>query len=100
VLNAEEEKRLLSGDELDVYVVTKQARIGIEVKSHRSGEADLVRGIYQCVKYQAILEAQFGHLSDAFGVQTLLVTEVALPPAIAEIAKRLGVRAVVERVNP
>lgn len=99
VVEAKEEHRLLSGDELDVFAVTGRSRIAIEVKSIRSGDADLVRGIYQCVKYRAVLEAQFAHLREAPAVNSFLVTERPLPPEIQKIAKRLAVRTFVEAVN-
>ncbi len=33
-------------------------RIAVEVKPQNAGTADLVRGIFQCVKYAAVLEAE------------------------------------------
>ncbi len=47
-----------SGDRLDIFFESPRQWIGVEVKSHLSDDADVLRGIYQCVKYQAVLEAE------------------------------------------
>ncbi len=55
-----EEYALLSGDEIDVYFESPTHWIGIEVKSTVSDAMpeDYRRGIFQVVKYRAVLEAQ------------------------------------------
>jgi Holliday junction resolvase-like predicted endonuclease len=93
------EKRLLSGDEIEVVLeqVSSRKLIGIEVKSRKSNDADLIRGVLQCVKYQAILNATEDYLTSRDkdwiprAIDVLFVTERTLPPGIAELAKRLGV---------
>ena len=63
--------------------------LAIEVKSRDSNWADLQRGIYQCVKYQAVLRAQErGERT----IRTLLVTESDLRPDLENLARRLGIR--------
>ena len=52
----ETEHKLPSGDIPDLFQSARD-RIAVEVKSHLSNEADLMRGIFQCVKYRAILRA-------------------------------------------
>lgn len=47
-----------SGDRLDIFFESPRQWTGVEVKSHLSDDADVLRGIYQCVKYQAVLEAE------------------------------------------
>lgn len=54
---AETEFDLLSGDRVDVMLRHQTKWIALEVKSRRSNEADYTRGVYQCVKYRAVLEA-------------------------------------------
>jgi hypothetical protein len=56
---AELEEILLSGDKLDVLLnsIPEGKRVAIEVKSRISPDADLIRGLFQCVKYRAVLEA-------------------------------------------
>lgn len=50
---------LLSGDKIDVWFkLTDGSEIAIEIKSKISSDADILRGLYQCVKYKAILNAE------------------------------------------
>ena len=83
------ESRLLSGDEIDVLFATGTSFYTVEVKSHRSNDADYTRGIYQCVKYREVKRAE--HAPYEIVVDTILVTERKLSPALAERAKLLGV---------
>lgn len=48
------EEPLLSGDVLDVFFSHGQDHIAVEVKSARSGETDILRGMFQCAKYRAV----------------------------------------------
>ena len=86
---------LYSGDSVDVVFENKRHIIGVEVKSYRSGETDIKRGIYQCVKYQAVLEAQERLQSTPKQVHTVLVIQNKMSKDNARIAKTLGVRHVV-----
>lgn len=55
---AENEYDLPSGDRLDVFFELKNGnRIAIEVKPSTSPTQDITRGIFQCVKYKAVMEA-------------------------------------------
>lgn len=47
---------LLSGDRLDVYFPFDD--IAVEVKPASAPESDVLRGLFQCVKYKAILDAE------------------------------------------
>ena len=87
---AETEVALLSGDRVDVVYRTAREVITIEVKSRDSNCDDLQRGIYQCVKYRAVMAAQE---EEGLGrpVRTLLVTETPLPVDLAQTAKRLDI---------
>ncbi|MCE0915643.1 hypothetical protein [Pseudomonas sp. NMI760_13] len=51
------EYRLPSGDTLDVSFTSKAVWIAAEVKSAISAESDIVRGLFQCVKYRAVMDA-------------------------------------------
>ena len=83
------EKELLSGDRVDVVYVAASEILAIEVKSRDSNRNDLVRGLYQCVKYRAVMRAQERR---GRTVQSMLVTESELPPDLVSLAKRLEVR--------
>lgn len=53
------ERILLSGDRLDIYFALNDgSQIAVEVKPQTSPEADIMRGLFQCVKYKAILDAE------------------------------------------
>lgn len=79
---------LPSADRIDVLFETSSLRLGIEVKSKDSNDADLARGIYQCVKYRAVLEA-ISAPEDK--VMVYLVTERKLPPQLMNEARRLKI---------
>lgn len=46
-----------SMDEIDVLFRFDSGWVGIEVKGKSSDDADIMRGIFQCIKYQALIEA-------------------------------------------
>lgn len=85
----ETEFELASGDRVDVVYFKDGSWLAIEVKSRDSSFSDLRRGIFQCVKYRAVLEAQ-EHATE-MKVEVLLVTGKALPPELANLARRLEI---------
>jgi hypothetical protein len=85
------EQRLPSGDCLDVSFRSRKSWIAIEIKSRISDQADLVRGIFQCVKYQAILDAVLLSESKALDARVLLVIEDKLPASLQPLCNLLGV---------
>ena len=88
--DASTEFELLLGDRVDVVVFAPGRTAAIEVKSGDSDWADLRRGVYQCVKYRAVLKAQ-----DIRGnpvVESWLVTETPLPNELKALARLLDVR--------
>lgn len=98
-----EEYPLRSLDELDVMFRSNRLWIGVEVKSKVSDRAlgDYERGIYQIVKYRALLEAQacVDHPADPPEVRVVLVLESSLPAMYKALAGTLGVR-YLELVSP
>ncbi len=82
------EVELRSGDRVDVVLYGKSGTIAIEVKSRDSNRADFERGIYQCVKYRAVLSAQDNRLP----VESWLVTETELNGDLKALAKKLGIK--------
>lgn len=89
-VRAETEVELLSADRVDVVVYADKRTIAIEVKSCDSNDNDLQRGIYQCVKYHAVLRAMDAR-TDA-PVQPVLVTETDLPGYLSDLARRLKIK--------
>ena len=84
------EVELKSADIVDVMFTNGDQFAVVEVKSCRSGDGDLERGIYQCVKYRAVKEAQEKPVKTS--VRAILVTERDLPSKLQECARRLGVK--------
>ena len=53
------EYTLLSADRIDVlFELNNGNRIAVEVKPKNAPDEDILRGIYQCVKYQSLLDAE------------------------------------------
>ena len=91
---------LKSGDLIDVVFRDDNGFVALEVKSVRSGYDDMERGIYQCIKYRAVLEAQEKAVKGKRRKVTCsLVTENELPKYLARTAAGLEVRAFVKKVN-
>jgi hypothetical protein len=90
---------LPSGDKLDVSFRGKARWVAVEVKSAISAEEDIVRGLFQCVKYRAVLEAVQASEVQPQGARAILVLEGSLPSILVPLCNILGVE-VVENVDP
>jgi hypothetical protein len=64
------------------------------LRAHRSGRQARVRGIYQCVKYQALLRAELKAEGKIPNGSSLLITETQLSPTLQALANLLGIRVV------
>lgn len=71
----------------------------VEVKSIRSDWNDLQRGIYQCVKYRAVFQAQRQAVTPDMQVVATLVIETEAPADISDLAKMHRIRLKVVKVN-
>lgn len=91
-INSFKEYNLVSGDRVDVMIQTQEAMWAIEVKSHISNEQDILRGIYQCVKYKAILEAEMIIHKNSASIKTLLILEDRMPDELRKVAEFLNVQ--------
>ncbi|WCP15042.1 hypothetical protein sphantq_03497 [Sphingobium sp. AntQ-1] len=81
----ETEVVLDSADRVDAVFNLKNEVIAIEVKSRDSNLIDLRRGVYQCIKYRAVLDAM--DIRQSGSVRAMLVTEMPLPGEIATLLK-------------
>ena len=61
--------------------------------------SDLERGIYQCVKYRALLRAELKASGKIPNGSSLLITETRLSYTLQELADLLGVRVIVVPVK-
>lgn len=86
IINADVEHILPSGDRLDVYFeCIDGSRVAVEVKPSISDDSDITRGIFQCIKYKAILEA----LSKADGTNAPVKAILVTRRAFSDLHKRL-----------
>lgn len=90
---------LPSGDSLDVSFNGKKVWVAAEVKSSISAESDIIRGLFQCIKYRAIMEAVLLTESRPQNARALLVLESKFPQSLIPLRNMLGVE-VVESVSP
>lgn len=75
VIKAAVEYALPSGDKLDVYFELEDGtNIAVEVKPSTSDDSDIIRGIFQCVKYKAVLDAIQTVDSEGYEVKVIYVT--------------------------
>lgn len=89
---------IASGDCLDVYFRTRSLSVAAEVKSARSSVADLTRGIFQCVKYRAVLEATLVSEGRPPNARAILVVGGDMASDLIAMANLLGVE-FVQRVS-
>ncbi|MBW7057924.1 hypothetical protein KY389_14805 [Paracoccus bogoriensis] len=85
-----QEFRLWSGDEVDVYFGS--VSVGVEVKTASAGFDELHRGIFQCVKYRAVLRAQQIHDRVIPTADCIFATGGRLPDELRDLAQLLGIR--------
>ena len=85
------EYRFVTGDAVDVLFIQGTRRWGVEVKSAVSQEGDILRGLFQCVKYRALFEAEQAAAGNACFVNVYLACEDEFPPTLRGVANLLGV---------
>lgn len=90
----DQEFKLPSGDSVDVVFVREQKWLAVEVKSEISGVEDIARGLFQCVKYRAVILAWRGSLSETIELSTILALGGALPRELEPLRVSLGVTVV------
>ncbi len=92
VIYKSDEHTLPSGDRIDVYFVRKNGdRVAVEVKPKSSPDVDMMRGIFQCVKYETVMEAIRTIECGSFNVSSILVLGSSLSYQNKQIASELGV---------
>jgi hypothetical protein len=93
------EYRLPSGDSLDVLFRSGDDWIAVEVKSHRSAPDDIVRGLFQCIKYRAVIEAYQAAERLPQNARSVLILGGALPGPLIPLKNILEIE-VIENVMP
>ena len=88
----EMEHILLSGDRLDVYFELKDgSKVAVEIKPSTSPDADILRGLFQCVKYKCILDAEDKIHGQKSKNSVMLVMGGELSPENRIVRETLGV---------
>ncbi len=93
------EYRLPSGDSLDVSFTSKSVWIAAEIKSSISAEPDIVRGLFQCVKYRAVMEALLVAEARPQVARAILVLGAKLPKSLVPLRNLLGIE-VIDGITP
>jgi hypothetical protein len=90
-LRGEVEHMFLSNDELDVLFKCPNTWVGVEVKGLRSDSDDMMRGLFQCVKYKSLMEATQKYEQVELNSRVVLVLGGSLPPKLRELAELLEI---------
>ncbi|PPD46263.1 MAG: hypothetical protein CTY15_01540 [Methylocystis sp.] len=93
------EVSLPSGDCLDVSFRASDEWVAAEVKSALSNAADVVRGMFQCVKYRAVMEAVQAAEGRAREARAVLVLEGPFAQELIPLRNVLGIE-VFENISP
>jgi hypothetical protein len=78
-------------DRVDVLFRNGRQQIAVEVKGKSADENEIARGIYQCVKYQALSEAVMVGNGRRPTVRSPLVLEGRLPHSLKNLRNALGI---------
>lgn len=85
------ERGLSSGDRLDCYFENKRLRLAVEVKVSHVSDDELMRGVYQCIKYRAVIRAEQQALRRAPNGDAVLVCTRSPNRKTRALMKRLHV---------
>lgn len=93
VVKTETEYPLPSGDRLDVYFeLSNDDKVAVEVKPSSSPDDDITRGVFQCVKYNAVMDAVRRTTNSRYGISTLLIIAGGLSVQNKNLADGLGIK--------
>lgn len=99
ILESEMERNLPSGDSMDVSFEIKDCWVGVEIKPRTADESDIERGLYQCVKYRAVMEGHLAVQASRKDVEVILALGRLLPKRLLAVKNILGVK-VIENIVP
>ena len=88
----ETEAPLYSGDSLDVLFKDSRQRTAVEIKGRSASRSDIVRGLFQCVKYEAVLNAEARVNGLSLDCEAVLALGGVLPGDLVALRHTLGVR--------
>jgi len=82
---------LYSADRVDVVFTSQHRRVAVEVKASGAPPGEVVRGLFQCVKYSALLAAEAKVEEDETDSSAILALGGAMPPELGGLRSILGV---------
>ena len=88
--DTETEFVLDSGDRVDVVYFGQNLTVAIEVKSKDSDDSDIRRGVFQCIKYRAVLEAM--DIRSNVNVVAILVTQKVVSGNVKALLSKHNIR--------
>jgi hypothetical protein len=88
---ADKEYPFISADRIDLLFRSGTTQIGVEVKAANVDEAELMRGLFQAVKYLALIEAHQRYEQKTIDARVLLAIGGGLSPELASLADLLDV---------
>ena len=86
------EARLRSGDSLDVLFSDRHRRLAVEVKGASASVGEVIRGLFQCVKYEAVLDAEVRVTGSRANCEAVLALGGSFPGELTPLRYTLGVR--------
>ena len=90
----QEEYPFISVDRIDILFKCRSTWVGVEVKGSNADEPELMRGIFQCVKYQALIEATQRYEQKTVDGQVILAIGGKLFQELSSLADLLEVKVV------
>lgn len=82
---------LRSGDEVDVLFKNDSTILAVEVKTGNAPDDELARGIFQCIKYRAVLRAMQTAVGAVPNAKSVIISTRPLTGEIRRLAQRLQV---------
>ena len=83
-----------SSDAVDVLFRSKGEFVAVEVKASAASSAEVARGLYQCVKYHALLKAELKVTQRPLNARSLLAIGGSFPAELVPLRNTLGVQVV------
>lgn len=87
----ENEYPLSSGDVVDVHFTNRRQRLAVEVKPSHASPDELKRGVFQVVKYRAVMRAEQRALCQVPNAQAVLLTTTRPDAELWALLRRLEV---------
>lgn len=88
------EYTLPSLDSIDVVFTNKGQMIGVEAKSFISDTSDILRGLFQCVKYKHLIEAEQAVTNKKHDSRVILALQGKFPPELISVKNTLGIEVI------